>query len=68
MIKTKKKEWKKKWNSIQSYVKCVIKDAVCVCVWGGGNQAYSRISTTHGHISDCKLDSVVHAGVGCMRV
>ncbi len=32
---------------------------------GGGwvNQAYSRLSTTHGHITDCKLDSVVHEGV-----
>ncbi len=30
---------------------------------GGGDQAYSRLSTTHGHISDCKLDSVVYAGV-----
>ena len=29
-----------------------------------GNQAYSRLSTTHGHISNCKLDSVVYAGVG----
>ena len=28
-----------------------------------GNQAYSRLSTTHGHITDCKLDSVVHADV-----
>ncbi len=28
------------------------------------NQAYSRLSTTHGHITDCKLDSVVYAGVG----
>ena len=27
------------------------------------NQAYSRFSTTHGHITDCKLDSVVYAGV-----
>ncbi len=27
------------------------------------NQAYSRLSTTHGHITDCKLDSVVYAGV-----
>ena len=26
---------------------------------GGGNQAYSRLSTTHGHITNCKLDSVV---------
>ena len=31
---------------------------------GGGNQAYSLLSTTHGHITDCKLDSVVYAGVG----
>ncbi len=23
------------------------------------NQAYSRLSTTHGHITDCKLDSVI---------
>ncbi len=30
---------------------------------GRGNQAYSRLSTTHGHITDCKLDSVVYAGV-----
>ncbi len=30
---------------------------------GAGNQAYSRLSTTHGHITDCKLDSVVYAGV-----
>ncbi len=27
------------------------------------NQAYSRLSTTHGHITDCKLDSVVYASV-----
>ncbi len=40
--------------------------------WGGGgvmgrvNQVYRRLSTTHGHITDCKLDSVVHADVcGC---
>ncbi len=26
-----------------------------------GNQAYSRLSTTHGHITDCKFDSVVYA-------
>ncbi len=31
----------------------------------GVNQAYSRLSTTHGHITDCKLDSVVYAGVFC---
>ncbi len=29
----------------------------------GVNQAYSRLSTTHGHIIDCKLDSVVYVGV-----
>ncbi len=37
---------------------------------GGGvgwNQAYSRLSITHGHITDCKLDSVVYAGV-CLWV
>ncbi len=27
------------------------------------NQAYSRLSTTHGHITDCKLDSVVYVSV-----
>ena len=32
---------------------------------GWVNQAYSRLSTTHGHITDCKLDSVVYAGVEC---
>ncbi len=34
--------------------------------WGVGvgvNQAYSRLSTTLGHISDCKFHSVVYAGV-----
>ncbi len=30
---------------------------------GGVNQVYSRLSTTHGHITDCKFDSVVYAGV-----
>ncbi len=30
------------------------------------NQPNSRLSTTHGHIADRKLYSVVHAGVcGC---
>ena len=29
---------------------------------GGLNQAYSWLSTTHGHIIDCKLDSVVYIG------
>ncbi len=40
-------------------------------VGGGGNQAYSRLSNTHGHITDCKLDSVVYAGacvVICVNV
>ncbi len=32
-------------------------------ILGGGDQAYSRLSTSHGHITDCKLDSVVYAGV-----
>ncbi len=32
-------------------------------VYGGVNQVYSRLLTTHGHITDCKLDSVVYAGV-----
>ncbi len=27
------------------------------------NEAYNRLSTTHGHITDCKLDSVVYADV-----
>ncbi len=30
---------------------------------GGVNQAYSRLSATRGHITDCKLDSVMYAGV-----
>ena len=35
-----------------------------VTSWGGGvNEAYSLISTTHGHVTDCKLDPVVYAGV-----
>ncbi len=29
----------------------------------GVNQAYSRFSTTHSHITDCKLDSVGYVGV-----
>ena len=33
--------------------------------WGGGgvNQAYSRLSTTHGNITECKLDSMMYAGI-----
>ncbi len=40
-------------------------EALKVLMWVGGevNQAYSRLSTTHGHITDWKLDSVVYAGV-----
>ncbi len=30
---------------------------------GWVNQAYSRFSTTHGHITDSNLESVVYAGV-----
>ncbi len=33
----------------------------------GVNQAYGRLSTSHGHITDCRLDSVVYAGV-CMVI
>ncbi len=29
----------------------------------GKNQVYSHLSTTHGRITDCKLDLVVYAGV-----
>ncbi len=32
-------------------------------IGGWLNQAESRLSTTHGHITDCKLDSVAYAGV-----
>ncbi len=32
----------------------------------GVNQAYGRVLSTHVHIADCKLDSIVHVGVcGC---
>ncbi len=34
------------------------------CYEGGWvNQAYGRLSTTHGHFTDSKLDSVVYAGL-----
>ncbi len=37
---------------------------VALMRWGEGvNQAYSRLSTTHAHITDCNLDLVVYAGV-----
>ncbi len=49
-------------------ITCCIMDTFssmqCLMLDGWMNQAYSRISTTHGHITDCKLDSVVYAGVG----
>ncbi len=45
--------------SLQNEERYTIGDDLC---WGV-NQAYSRLSTTHGHITDCKLDLVVHAGV-----
>ncbi len=32
-------------------------------VGGSVNQAYSRFSTTHGHIANCKLGSVAYAGL-----
>ncbi len=35
---------------------------------GGGNQAYSRLSTSHGQTTDCKLDSVGYPVCRCMRV
>ncbi len=36
---------------------------LCAVKGGWVNQAYSRLSTTHGHITDCKFYSVVYAGV-----
>ena len=33
------------------------------CKGGGGARLYSLLSTTHGHITDCKVDSVVYTGV-----
>ncbi len=44
---------------------CIILSVAAVGGWV--NQAYSRLSTTHGHITDCKLYSVVYAGV-CVGV
>ncbi len=48
------------------HIRTCIRQAVYMYVhdvWVGVNQAYSRLSTTHGHITDWKLDSVVYAGV-----
>ncbi len=42
----------------------IVKDKLhCSTSIEGVNQAYSRLLTTHGHITDCKLDSVMYAGV-----
>ncbi len=42
----------------------VFQDGSALVQMGEGvNQANSRLSTTHGHITDCKLDSVVYVGV-----
>ncbi len=40
---------------------CCGVNAIHLRVDGWMDQAYSRLSTTHGHITDCKLDSVVYA-------
>ncbi len=43
---------------------CMHSDGKHTTIRGEGvNQAYSRLSTTHGHITDCKLDLVVYAEV-----
>ena len=53
-------------NAFSSFCYSLLACAVC---GGWVNQAYSRLSTTHGHITDCKLDSVVYAGVArCVTV
>ncbi len=36
---------------------------MCIGRGRGVNQAYSRLSTPNGHITDCKLNSVVYEGV-----
>ncbi len=36
---------------------------ICATLEGGGGGGAIRLSTTHGHITNCKLDSVVYAGV-----
>ncbi len=45
--------------------KCSRNDLCTLMGLGVGcvNQAYSRLSIPHGHITDCKMDSVVYAGV-----
>ncbi len=72
------KKWSRLWyaiagNSIHRWrlptiwlpLTSVIKERLLLIPYIGGwvNQADSRLSTTHGHITDCKLDSVVYVGV-----
>ncbi len=54
----------KRWSRHQGcWVSCSVSDSSVT--WDGGvnmvNQVYGQLSTTHGHIPDCKLDSVVYA-------
>ncbi len=49
--------------SFQYSISSLFLHLLVVVVVVGVNQAYSRLSTTHGHITDCKFDSVVCAGV-----
>ncbi len=62
-------QWKwahrmKIWNPLLSPIFVCRSDTCLISISRGVvNQAYSRLSTTHGHITDCKLDSVVFAGV-----
>ncbi len=51
------------WNGTTCTCTCTkyrIYVVVCVCVWGW----ISWLLTSQDHITDCKLNSVVHAGVG----
>ncbi len=60
VIHSPSRDW---WHKGHTRARLLLVVVVVVC---GGYQAYSRLSTTHGHITDCKLDSVVYAGV-CMH-
>ncbi len=52
--------WQPYWQILYNLCWCVmVVTTMGVCV----NQAYSRLSTIHSHITDCQLDSVVYAGV-----
>ncbi len=53
--------WHEGYNALFATGDCYHKTIYQLGRWL--NQAYSRLSTTHGHITDCKLDSVVYAGV-----